>query len=174
MTALVLIGPPAAGKTTVGRELAELLGLGFIDTDEEIEGRTGMTIGQIFVEQGEEAFRAIERQVVFAALAQVKTMGGVIALGGGAPMDAAAAAALAGMTVVFLDISAALAARRVGLDATRPLLAESPRKVWRELMGRRRPVYEGLASLTVEVDGLSPAEVAGMIATMVTGQEGLS
>jgi shikimate kinase len=171
VSALVLIGPPGSGKTTVGRALAALLDLGFVDTDQLVEAKAGKSIGEIFVAQGEPAFRAMERVAVAEALAQARTGGLVVALGGGAPMDPATAASLAGTTVVFLDISAPLAARRVGLDATRPLLAGSPRKLWRDLMAGRRPVYEGLADATILVDGLSPAEAAGRIAAQVMAKE---
>jgi shikimate kinase len=171
MNALVLIGPPGAGKTTIGRELARRLGTAFLGTDEMIEAETGQTVSRTFIERGERAFRAIERRMAAKALAQAQASGLVVALGGGAPLDLETARELSSATVVFLDISDLLAARRAGFDTTRPLLAESPRKLWRELMARRRPVYEELADATVLVDGLSPAAVAGQIATMVMVKE---
>jgi shikimate kinase len=167
VSALVMIGPPGAGKTTIGRRLAKRLEVAFVDTDEVVEAQTGQTIGEIFVGQGEAAFRELERRAAKEALAAAQSGPVVIALGGGAPLDPATAAGLAGATVVFLDVSDAVAIRRVGLNSTRPLLAGSPRKAWRELMAKRRPVYEGLASVIIQVDGLSPDDAAGRIAALV-------
>ncbi|MDR2565753.1 MAG: shikimate kinase [Bifidobacteriaceae bacterium] len=162
-----MIGPPGAGKTTIGRHLAGRLKVAFVDTDEAVEAQAGQPVSEIFVRQGEPAFRSMEREAVAAALAQADQAPMVIALGGGAPLDPATARALEGATVVFLDVSDALAIRRVGLSAARPLLAGSPRKAWRELMAQRRPVYEGLADVIIQVDGLSPQDAAGRIAALV-------
>jgi shikimate kinase len=168
MRTVVLIGPPGAGKTAVGEELARMLGRGFLDTDQMVEAATGMSVSQIFVERGEAAFRDLERSQVARALELGRSEELVVALGGGAPMDPATQAALGdgpdAPLVVFLDVSAAEAAKRVGLGAARPLLQGSPRKMWRDLMARRRPVYEGLAGLTVLTDGTDPLEAAGQIA----------
>jgi shikimate kinase len=173
VSALVLIGPPAAGKTTVGRELAGLLRVEFMDTDEMVAERAGRPIGEIFTRDGEAAFRAMERTAVLDALGEAQERPLVVAVGGGAPMDPVVAADLADRpaAVVFLDISAALAARRVGLGATRPLLSDSPRKIWRELMARRRPRYEELATARVEVDGKPATVVAEEIARLVMAKE---
>ncbi|MDR2114087.1 MAG: shikimate kinase [Bifidobacteriaceae bacterium] len=174
MSALVLIGPPAAGKTTVGRELASLLNLRFLDTDQMVEQRSGQTVSQIFLNQGEAEFRVLERAAAAEALAASESEGLVIALGGGAPLDVTTAERLKNNhhnRVVFLDISDSLAARRVGLNASRPLLKESPRRVWRELMAQRRPTYEALAWITLKVDGLAPAQTAARIAQMVMAKE---
>jgi shikimate kinase len=166
MSALVLIGPPGAGKTTIGRSLAELLAIDFVDTDESVEAETGQTVSEIFVSQGEPAFRALERQAVIAALNRASAAPLVVALGGGAPLNPATAAELSRQTVVFLDVSAALAARRVGLNTARPLLTASPRRLWRELMARRRPLYETLADVTIRVDGLDAVAAARRIAAV--------
>jgi shikimate kinase len=173
VSALVLIGPPGAGKTTIGQTLALKLGLGFLDTDQMVEARAGRSIGDIFLHDAEPAFRTMERAAVAEALECGAHEGIVIALGGGAPMEEANAAALrtAGAVVVFLDISPALAARRVGLNAARPLLRESPRKVWRELMAARRPTYEALSTAIIQVDGLSAADAADQIARLVMAKE---
>ncbi|MDR0366089.1 MAG: shikimate kinase [Bifidobacteriaceae bacterium] len=170
MNGYVLIGPPGSGKTSVGQALAEQLGLPFWDTDQLVSKTAGQSVADIFTHHGEAHFRMLERQAVIDALEQQASRGGVVALGGGAPIDGDTGADLQtarrqGLTVVFLDISAAVAAKRVGLDASRPLLAGSPRRIWRELMDQRRPVYEGLANLTVLVDGLEPQQIAAQIAT---------
>ncbi|WP_409201247.1 shikimate kinase [Luteipulveratus flavus] len=152
---VVLIGPPGSGKTTTGRALAERLGVSFVDTDEAVEAGTGRSISEIFVEDGEPAFRALEADAVRAALA---TEAGVVALGGGAPMQEPVAEALSGHTVVFLDVSITDAAPRIGLDGTRPLLAVNPRATWTRLMRERRPTYEGLSGHRVDTAG-KPADV---------------
>jgi shikimate kinase len=173
MTALVLIGPPGAGKTTVGRALATRLGFGFLDTDSMVEERAGATVAEIFVESGEATFRELEKAAVAEALDRSRREDLVVALGGGAPMDPTVAERLRdGPTVIFLDVSAGLAAKRVGLNASRPLLQGSPRKVWRELMERRRPVYSELGTMRLQVDGLTLAEAAETIAVSVTAKEG--
>jgi shikimate kinase len=170
---VVLVGPPGAGKTSVGRELGRLLGLAVRDTDADVEARAGKSIGDVFVEDGEPAFRAMEREAVAAALAEHD---GVLALGGGAVLDAATQDALAayrasGGTVVFLDVSLAAAAPRVGLNRSRPLLLGNPRAQWKALMEARRPVYEAVATLRVDTDELTPAQVAERVAAALgTGE----
>ncbi|MDR2454603.1 MAG: AAA family ATPase [Bifidobacteriaceae bacterium] len=172
---IVLIGPPGAGKTTIGRALARRLGAEFADTDELVEAGAGQTVAEIFTRQGEAAFRRWEGRVVLQALARARAGPGrwVVALGGGAPEAPEAAEALrAGPAlVVFLDVSPQLAARRVGLGAPRPLLAAAPRKVWRELMARRRPTYEALAHFQLGVDGLDAAAAARLIARRAAEEE---
>ncbi|MDR3360599.1 MAG: shikimate kinase [Bifidobacteriaceae bacterium] len=172
MSAIVLIGPPGAGKTTVGRELARALGLEFLDTDQMVEARLGRPVAEIFTGLGEAAFRAAEQAAVTEALARAEQAGLVLSVGGGAPLTPAIFEALrTGPLVVFLDVSAALALKRVGLNHARPLLAASPRKILRQLMDARRPTYEALADVTVKIDGLAPAGVAGEIARLVMANE---
>lgn len=155
--AVVLVGPPGSGKTVTGRALAELLGLPFDDTDERVVRTAGRSISEIFVDDGEAAFRALERDAVAEALAESV---GVVALGGGAPMQEPVRELLAGHRVVFLDVGIADAARRVGFDGSRPLLAVNPRASWIALMKVRRPVYEGLATVRVDTAGRTPQDVA--------------
>ncbi|MEU9481614.1 shikimate kinase [Streptomyces sp. NPDC048191] len=154
--AVVLVGPMGVGKSTVGRLLAERLGLGYRDTDEDIVATEGRTIADIFVDDGEPAFRAIEKRAVHTALAE---HGGVLALGGGAVLDADTRALLAGHRVVYLSMDVEEAVRRTGLNVARPLLAVNPRKQWRELMEARRHLYEEVASAVVPTDGRTPEEV---------------
>ncbi|MEP7159508.1 MAG: shikimate kinase [Dermatophilaceae bacterium] len=157
---VVLTGPPGAGKSTVAAALADVLGVGVVDTDERVEIRAGMGISDIFIERGEPVFRDLERQVVAEELAG---HGGILALGGGAVMDPSTEEALTGHRVVFLDVNVAEAMRRTGLNAARPLLALQPRASWLKLMAARRPTYERLAILTVDTSATEPADIARQI-----------
>jgi shikimate kinase len=159
--AVVLIGPPGSGKTTVGRALAMLLGVGLHDTDQAIEVQQGRSISDIFLDEGEARFRELEHAEVASALASHR---GVLSLGGGAVMDSTTAAALAGHTVVFLDVRIADAAKRVGFNNARPLLAVNPRAQWIAMMEIRRPTYERLATFTVLGTGKNPQDIAAEIA----------
>lgn len=163
---VVLVGPPGAGKTTVAGALAGLLGAALRDTDADVEAVAGKPIREIFVDDGEPRFRDLERDAVAAALVGHD---GVLALGGGAVMDPRTQAALAdyaarGGTVAFLDVSLAHAAPRVGFNQSRPLLLGNPRAQWQALMEHRRPVYRAVATLVVDTDGRTPADVAEQIA----------
>ncbi|MGP3980238.1 shikimate kinase [Streptomyces sp. KR80] len=153
---VVLVGPPGAGKSTVGALLAERLGVAYRDTDADIEQSAAKPIPEIFFEDGEPHFRQLERQAVRAALAGHD---GILSLGGGAVMDEGTRALLAGLPVVFLDVQLADAVKRVGLDAPRPLLAVNPRQRWRELMEQRRPLYTEVARAVVATDGRTPEDV---------------
>ena len=156
---VVLIGPPGAGKSTTGARVARALGLEILDTDAMVEQRAGKPVADIFVEDGEPVFRDLEREVTLEALRH----GGVVCLGGGGPMTPEIAAALDGRTVVLLDVGIADAARRVGFDRSRPLLAVDPRARWIELMAARRPTYERLATRVVDTAGRTPAQVASAV-----------
>lgn len=156
---VVLVGPPGSGKTTVGAELARRLEVSLHDTDAAVESVAGRAISDIFVQDGEPAFRALERAEVVRSLAQET---GVVALGGGAVMQDEVAEALRDGEhhVVFLDVSIADASRRIGFDASRPLLLVNPRASWTRLMNARRPTYESLASLRVDTAGRAVEEIA--------------
>jgi len=158
---VVLIGPPGSGKTTVGRALAMLLGVELRDTDQAIEVQQGLSISDIFLDEGEPRFRELERAEAVSSLAAHR---GVVSLGGGAVMDPMTAAALAGHTVVFLDVGIADAARRVGFNKSRPLLAVNPRAQWIRMMDLRRPTYERLATFSVQTAGRPPQDIAAEIA----------
>ena len=159
---IVIIGPPGAGKSTIGARLSERLGCAWHDTDAAIEAEQGRTIADIFIAEGEPAFRALERVAVSRALGEC---GGVVSLGGGAPMDPQTQAELDGHVVVFLDVGIADAAKRVGFDVSRPLLGVNPRAQWSRIMQVRRPTYEALATLRVDTAGRSPDEVVEEIVT---------
>ncbi|MGW0612380.1 shikimate kinase [Streptomyces sp. NPDC002788] len=153
---VVLVGPMGVGKSTVGQLLAERLGVSYRDTDDDIVAEQGRTIAEIFVEEGEPAFRAAEKAAVHRALAEHD---GVLALGGGAILDADTRALLAGQRVAYLSMDVEEAVKRTGLNAARPLLAVNPRKQWRELMDARRHLYEEVATAVVATDGRTPEEV---------------
>jgi shikimate kinase len=157
---VVLIGPPGSGKTTVGHALATLLGVELRDTDRAIEVQEGRSVSDIFLDDGESRFRELERAEVASSLPSHR---GVLSLGGGAVMDRVTAAALAGHTVVFLDVGIADAATRVGFNQSRPLLAVNPRAQWTRMMDIRRPTYERLATFTVLTTGRTPQDVASEI-----------
>ncbi|MFJ3671696.1 shikimate kinase [Streptomyces sp. NPDC090106] len=153
---VVLVGPMGVGKSTVGLLLAERLGVAYRDTDEDIVTEQGRAIAEIFVDEGESAFRAIEKAAVARALGAHE---GVLALGGGAILDEDTRALLDGLKVVYLSMDVEEAVKRTGLNQARPLLAVNPRKQWRELMEARRHLYESIATAVVATDGRTPEEV---------------
>lgn len=164
---IVLIGPPGAGKSTVAAALAERWQLVVRDTDADVERTAAKTIADIFVDDGEPRFRALEHEAVATALEEHD---GVLALGGGAILDERTQGALTryteeGGVVVFLDVTLTHAAPRVGFNQSRPLLLGNPRAQWQSLMEARRPVYERLATITILTDNLRPADVAERIET---------
>jgi len=158
----VLVGPPGAGKSTVGQLLARRRGVGFRDTDQDVERAASSSISDIFVERGEAAFRELERNAVRRALAE---HAGVLALGGGAILAAETRELLKDTRVVFLDVGLATAAERVGLNRSRPLLAVNPRAELQRMLAERRPLYEQVATLIVATDERTPDEVTDVIAS---------
>jgi len=165
---LVLVGPMGVGKSTVGALVAERLGCAYRDTDDDIVAAQGRTIADIFVDEGESAFRTIEKRAVREALAGHD---GVLALGGGSILDADTRALLAGHQVVYLSMDVEEAVQRTGLNAARPLLAVNPRRQWRELMEARRPLYTEVARAVVATDGRTPDEVARAVLDAVELKE---
>ncbi|GED88111.1 shikimate kinase [Streptomyces sp. NPDC056112] len=153
---VVLVGPMGVGKSTVGRMLADRLGIAYRDVDDDIVAEQGRTIAEIFVDEGEPFFRAVEKEAVRRALAGHD---GVLALGGGAILDPDTRALIARLPVLYLSMDVEEAVRRTGLNVARPLLAVNPRKQWRELMEARRHLYEEVATAVVPTDGRTPEEV---------------
>lgn len=162
----VLVGPPGAGKTTVGELLAERLGVAFRDADHDIEAAVGKPISEIFVDDGEEAFRALEVEAVAAALAGHD---GILALGGGAVLSPVTRARLDGHRVVYLEVGLSDAVTRVGLARDRPVIALNPRATLRHLLDQRRPLYTEVAVVTVATDGRTPEEVADEVVKHLEG-----
>jgi shikimate kinase len=154
---VVLVGPMGAGKTTVARVLARRWGVEFRDTDHDIESSAGKSIAEIFVDDGEARFRALEKAAVAAAL---EGHDGVLALGGGAVLDPDTQVLLKGHTVVFLKVGLSDAVKRVGLGTARPLLLGNVRSRVKHLLEERAPIYEAVATLVVETDGRTPEQIA--------------
>lgn len=157
---VVLVGPPGSGKSTVAGLVGLRLGASVRDTDTDVERAVGISISDIFIDCGEVRFRELEREAVVRALDEHP---GVLALGGGAVMDPLTEESLRGHRVMFLDVGLSDAARRIGLNSSRPLLVGNPRAQWLRLMERRRPVYERVAKATVSTDGLEPHAVADAV-----------
>jgi shikimate kinase len=158
---LILVGPPGSGKTTVGRALADALGVEFRDTDADVEARVGKAIGAIFTDDGEAVFRAEEERAVATAL---HDHAGVLALGGGAVLSERTRALLTGRAVAFLNVGLAEGVRRTGLSAARPLLAGvNPRARFRELLEARLPLYRAVASVEVVTDNRTPKQIVGEV-----------
>ncbi len=157
---VVLVGPMGAGKTTVAGLLGQAWELPVRDTDADIVAEQGRTIAEIFVDEGEAAFRAIEKAAVRRALAEHD---GVLAVGGGAVMRAETRELLSGVPVVFLRVGLSDAVKRVGLGAGRPLLLGNVRSRIKALLDERTPIYESVATHVVDTDGRTPDEVAAEI-----------
>ncbi len=160
---IALIGPMGSGKTTIGQTLAQDLSLSFRDTDQMIIEQTGREISDIFIEDGEDAFRALEKIILRTALLEDET---VLSLGGGAclSVDAQSALRASGSFLVYLKISLAQVSNRVGFNQGRPLLMGNPRAQWQNLMNERAPIYESIASYIAEVDNKSVRELTDEIA----------
>lgn len=164
----VLVGAPGAGKTKVGKLLAAELGVGFRDTDHDVEVVAGKPVSEIFVVSGEPAFRALEAQAVVQALAEHH---GVLSLGGGAVMDPSTRELLASQRVVWLRVGLAVAASRTGMSSTpRPLLMGNLRATLKGLLDARDPVYAQVARfvLDADVDDL-PGKVAAIREWLAAG-----
>jgi len=166
---LVLVGPPASGKTTIGTAVAESLGVAFRDTDADVEDAAGATVADLFVTHGEPHFRALEERAVARALAEHD---GVLALGGGAVTSAATRELLvahgrAGGTVVWLDVDLPSAAKRVGLSRDRPILGVNPRAMLRQMLEVRAPLYAEVSTATVATGGRAPEDVVADVNALV-------
>jgi shikimate kinase len=153
----VLVGLPGSGKSTIGRRLAKVMGVAMLDTDLAIEQKTGRTVADIFASDGEPGFRRIEEDVIRAALVDHD---GILSLGGGAITTSGVRDALAGQTVVYLEIGAAEGIRRTGGKTVRPLLAGPDRaEKYRALMAERVPLYRRVATIRVNTGCRNPNAV---------------
>ena len=161
---LLLVGSPGAGKSSVGRRVAERLGVPFVDTDHVIEANAGMSVSDIFVTLGEDEFRRLEAEAVAQSVADGD---GVVALGGGAVMRQETQQLLAGRRVVWLKVGVPDAASRVGLNTARPLLLGNVRGTLTSLLAQRNPVYESLATDVVDTSGRSLREVTEAVLLVV-------
>jgi shikimate kinase len=166
---VVLIGPPGAGKSAVGPLVADLLGVPFRDTDSDVARAAGKPVGDIFVEDGEERFRELERAAVTSALGE-QAAGEVLALGSGAVSDEGVRQLLAGLPVVYLSASFGTLVKRIGMDRPRVVVPGNPRGRLRAMLNERLPLYQGLAAVTVETDDLDPDELAAQIAAQIAAK----
>jgi shikimate kinase len=156
----VLVGPPGAGKSTVGALLADRLGVPLRDTDEDVESSAGKSVADIFLDDGEQRFRELESGAVAAALSEHV---GVVSLGGGAVLAESTRKLLADHRVVFLDVGLAEAASRVGLGSARPLLLGNVRAQLKALLDERRPLYREVAYVVIDTNTRTPKEVAEQV-----------
>jgi shikimate kinase len=159
---IIVIGPMGSGKTTIGKELAAKFSLAFRDTDEMIVAQSGREISDIFIEDGEDEFRALEKIILRTAFLEDET---VLSLGGGACLstDAQSALRASGSFVVYLKISLSQVSSRVGFNQGRPLLMGNPRAQWQNLMNERAPIYEAIATYICEVDSKTVDEITAEI-----------
>ena len=181
---IVLIGPPTAGKSSVGALLARELGVAFADTDDVIAAAAGKPVGDVFVDDGEQVFRELERAAVARGLEAIGTPGtpgtpgtqgaagtpgqgggGVLALGSGAVLDPDVRRMIAGRFVVYLEADFTTIAKRTGMDRPRVVIPGNPRGRLRAMLEERRPVYAELATITVPTDDMAPEEVAADLAS---------
>ncbi len=163
---IIFIGPPGSGKSSVGKEVAAMLNLSHIDTDQLIEEKSGKRISDIFLDDGEPAFRRMEREIVLEVLQQDNC---VISLGGGSVIDSEVADKLrVEPNVIYLEVSISNAAPRVGFNAERPLLVANPRQQWLKLMEDRKPIYEGLGRKRISTDNRKPREIAREIVGLLS------
>ena len=155
-----------SGKTTIGKLIATRLNLPFRDTDQVIEEESGKSVSEIFLEDGEDSFRAIEKSVLRKELLSDDT---ILALGGGAPMTIDAQSALRAIAspVIYFDISLSSVAPRIGFNRDRPLLLNNPRGQWELLMQERRPIYESIADTVIDVNGKSEMDIVDEILMVI-------
>jgi shikimate kinase len=163
MTArILLVGMMGAGKTTTGRLVAEKLGWDYLDSDVEVEKKTGLTVPALFARDGEVAFRDAEAEVLLAACTRTDPV--VVSVAGGAVLRPENRDLLRTCgRVIWLRARPATLAARVGDGVGRPLLDGDPAAALHALDAVRRPLYAEVADETIDVDELSPHEVAALI-----------
>lgn len=166
---VILIGAPGSGKTTVGRALARELGVEFVDSDAEIEKLAGMSIADIFIDRGEAAFRDLETAALRTALVEAS---GVLSLGGGVILRSENRELLTGQPVVWLEVTLADAADRVGLATSRPVLVGNVRGKLMELLQERTPLYMEVARYRVSTHMKKPSEIAAEVRDLVGAHHG--
>ena len=156
---VVLVGPMAVGKSAIGMQLAQQLDIPFVDTDAVVVAAHG-SIADIFAGRGEHAFRELEARAVAKAIESAKVLPAVISLGGGAVLDSGTQQLLEECTVVYLECDAATVADRIARNTGRPLLQGDAMSRWEALFAARKPVYERLANIVLDVRSGSVAEIA--------------
>jgi shikimate kinase len=161
---IVLVGPPTAGKSSVGALLARELSVPFADTDELVARAAHKPVGDIFVDDGERVFREYERGAVASGLDAVRAAGGVLALGSGAVLDPDVRRMLSKQVIIYLEAAFSTVAKRTGMDRPRVVIPGNPRGQLRAMLEERRPVYAELATLTVPTDDMAAEEVAADLA----------
>lgn len=163
----VFVGAPGAGKSTVGRRVADRLRLPFADSDSLVEERTGKAVSDIFISDGESEFRRLEREEIARALDEFT---GILSLGGGAILDEATREALRGQCVVWLQVDLGNATQRVGMNSARPLLLGNVRGTMLTMLEQRTPLYQEVATHTIDTSGLSVKDVVGRAMALLEAQ----
>ena len=153
---LILIGPPGSGKSTVGRLVARKLNVPFRDFDDDLQNECGLPAGELVVKLGRERFSEIEYDLIGAVLVD---HAGVLALGGGTPLNTAIQEQLKPFHVVFLDVQLDELLRREGLVPLHPWLLPNPRAHLRQLLAQRRPIYEAVSSVVVPTTGRAVEDI---------------
>lgn len=165
----VLIGAPGAGKSVIGRALAERLNVDFRDTDDDIAVLAGKPVADVFIDDGEDAVRALEATALEAAISECR---GVVAIGSGIPMHEEQRAQLEGLPVVWLEVTLSDAAQRLGLNGPRPAFMGNVRGQLMALLTERSPVYAALATVRVRTAGRTLPEIVDEIATALESSHG--
>lgn len=164
----VIVGAPGAGKSTVGRRVAERLGVPFADSDALVEQRAGKPVSDIFISDGEAEFRRLEREEIGSALKQFT---GILSLGGGAILDADTRAALKDQRVVWLQVDLSHATQRVGMNSARPLLLGNVRGTMLTMLEQRTPLYAEVASDVIETSGKGIKDVVVEVSSVLMADE---
>lgn len=164
----VIIGAPGAGKSTVGRRVAERLGVSFADSDALVEKRAGKPVSDIFISDGEAEFRRLEREEIARALDEFT---GVLSLGGGAILDESTREALSGQRVVWLQVDLSHATQRVGMNSARPLLLGNVRGTMLTMLEQRTPLYAEVASDVIDTSGRGIKDVVVDVVDLLAVKE---